>query len=799
MYTVTGYDASAHVAEETRDAEISAAKGVWQSVALSGLIGWLSSWRYLRGERRWRRQRRRRHLAGDLPERDVGGLGRDRDPDLGGRAVLLRHGVRHELFADVLRALARPSDPGHRLWASVNGARGVPGGRGDRLVRPRRHPQAPALGGQRRRRARRVLRGRLDRRARPLPGVCHPGLPALAEATVRAGAWNLGNRWKWINPIAVIWVIITSIYFCLPFYGPAAVWWDDTFDWNAANFTPARAGRADHRDQRSPGWAGSTSATRARSGRSSSTRAWASPRRSRRDVDEPPRRPPRLPRPPRPRAAQLQRARTRASARARACASRRPRRASTERSIGSSSAASASEGITPAPTAPARRHPARWRRRRRRPLARRIGIRLELEQKRLVGQATVHAQRVGRRCSRALPRPRRRRATRCPRARRGGRSRASSTPCMPGQHRSRVRLPPRGADARQARQHARAAVPVGAAGQLGERRRAVRHAELAAEPLEHRTGGEHSAVYRVLRAAVDAPGYGRQQPSGRVRHLVAHVAEHEHAGPVGGLDAAGHHAAGAGQRGLLVHDLAAQRQLGRPGLMEQRSELAQPCRGPRAARRAARRTARTDACRSRASPSLWSWVREAVELSVAKPAPRRSQRNESTVPIRSVPASRARWTGSSCSSSQASLRGGEVGVERQAAERRGSPPPSRPSGRAPPASACPARRRSGSAGLPVSASQASTDSPWWSRPHATTSSSAAVEQLGDRLDDELRAPPRRPARPSPASGGGSPCRGAPRATGWSRSSKSAAFTPVVPSSMPSRSTCGYYHTGTAPG
>jgi hypothetical protein len=33
-------------------------------------------------------------------------------------------------------------------------------------------------------------------------------------------------------------VIITSIYFNLPFYGPAAVWWDDQFDWNAANFTP---------------------------------------------------------------------------------------------------------------------------------------------------------------------------------------------------------------------------------------------------------------------------------------------------------------------------------------------------------------------------------------------------------------------------------------------------------------------------------------------------------------------------------------------------------------------------------
>ena len=40
MYTITGYDASAHVAEETVGAEQAAAKGIWQSVALSALIGW---------------------------------------------------------------------------------------------------------------------------------------------------------------------------------------------------------------------------------------------------------------------------------------------------------------------------------------------------------------------------------------------------------------------------------------------------------------------------------------------------------------------------------------------------------------------------------------------------------------------------------------------------------------------------------------------------------------------------------------------------------------------------------------
>src|SRR3954453_8824895 len=41
MYTITGYDASAHVAEETVGAEEAAAKGVWQSVALSAVIGWV--------------------------------------------------------------------------------------------------------------------------------------------------------------------------------------------------------------------------------------------------------------------------------------------------------------------------------------------------------------------------------------------------------------------------------------------------------------------------------------------------------------------------------------------------------------------------------------------------------------------------------------------------------------------------------------------------------------------------------------------------------------------------------------
>ena len=41
MYTQTGYDASAHISEETKGAALGAAKGVWRSVFWAGAIGWL--------------------------------------------------------------------------------------------------------------------------------------------------------------------------------------------------------------------------------------------------------------------------------------------------------------------------------------------------------------------------------------------------------------------------------------------------------------------------------------------------------------------------------------------------------------------------------------------------------------------------------------------------------------------------------------------------------------------------------------------------------------------------------------
>jgi hypothetical protein len=51
------------------------------------------------------------------------------------------------------------------------------------------------------------------------------------------GPWTLGRKYKWINLVAIIWVILCVIIFCLPFT-PAAVPFSSTFSWSAVNYAP---------------------------------------------------------------------------------------------------------------------------------------------------------------------------------------------------------------------------------------------------------------------------------------------------------------------------------------------------------------------------------------------------------------------------------------------------------------------------------------------------------------------------------------------------------------------------------
>jgi amino acid transporter len=53
--------------------------------------------------------------------------------------------------------------------------------------------------------------------------------------------WSLGSKYKWMNPFAVVWTALITIIFCLPFT-PAAVPWNDEFDYQALNYAPVMVG-----------------------------------------------------------------------------------------------------------------------------------------------------------------------------------------------------------------------------------------------------------------------------------------------------------------------------------------------------------------------------------------------------------------------------------------------------------------------------------------------------------------------------------------------------------------------------
>jgi amino acid transporter len=59
------------------------------------------------------------------------------------------------------------------------------------------------------------------------------------------GAWSLGKHYKWIDPIAIIWVAIISVLFLLP-VSPAGIPFKSNpgWNWNVVNYAPATVGGA---------------------------------------------------------------------------------------------------------------------------------------------------------------------------------------------------------------------------------------------------------------------------------------------------------------------------------------------------------------------------------------------------------------------------------------------------------------------------------------------------------------------------------------------------------------------------
>jgi hypothetical protein len=62
-----------------------------------------------------------------------------------------------------------------------------------------------------------------------------------AGDSFQTGAWTTGKHYKWINPIAVVWIILIVILFLMPTV-PTGIPWHSGFDWNVVNYAPITVG-----------------------------------------------------------------------------------------------------------------------------------------------------------------------------------------------------------------------------------------------------------------------------------------------------------------------------------------------------------------------------------------------------------------------------------------------------------------------------------------------------------------------------------------------------------------------------
>jgi amino acid transporter len=237
MYTQTGYDASAHTAEETRGAAKAAAQGVWRSVFWSAAIGWLLLLAFL-------------FAATDVKAVNdgagfVGAIFTSAMSSWAAKFVILIATV-GQLFCG-----AAGLTSASRTWYAFSRDRGMPGWYLFRRVNKDRVPfnaviavsvaslviAIPALFGK----------NNIPFAFFALTGICTVGLYLAYILPVylrlrrgdafEPGPWNLGKRYKLVNILGIAFVVLVVFALDLP-YTPAGLPWNDGFDASLVNYTP---------------------------------------------------------------------------------------------------------------------------------------------------------------------------------------------------------------------------------------------------------------------------------------------------------------------------------------------------------------------------------------------------------------------------------------------------------------------------------------------------------------------------------------------------------------------------------
>jgi amino acid transporter len=241
QYTYTGYDASAHMSEETRKASRAAAWGVVMSVVMSVIFGFILL------------------VAVTFAVPDTKGT-----LAAGGFAVTYiwqtSMGARWAeallLIACVAQffcGLASVTAASRMMFAfSRDGA--VPGGRRifRKVSRTHRVPVNAVIGIAFLSWALMIptywnnVVGYLVGTSIAVIGLYIAyGIPIYLRWRARdafvPGAWTLGRHYRWINPIAFVWIVVIAILFIMPIT-PTGIPWHAGFDWNVVNYAPLTVG-----------------------------------------------------------------------------------------------------------------------------------------------------------------------------------------------------------------------------------------------------------------------------------------------------------------------------------------------------------------------------------------------------------------------------------------------------------------------------------------------------------------------------------------------------------------------------
>ena len=237
QYTYTGYDASAHMSEETQDAGRTAARGVIMSIIVSAVFGYILALGVTFAIQDFKTT----GAAGTFAVKQIfiDSLGTTT------AKVMLAIIVGAQFYCGMssitsasrmMYAFSRDrAVPGHQLWRRLNGQR-VPYMAAMAIAVLAFLCAFPAYFG---------TNGAVAYAA--VTSIATIGLYLAYAIPIylrlrlgdawEPGEWNLGRHYKWIGVVSCVWVAFIALLFMAPL-SPAGVPWNSSFTWLSFNYAP---------------------------------------------------------------------------------------------------------------------------------------------------------------------------------------------------------------------------------------------------------------------------------------------------------------------------------------------------------------------------------------------------------------------------------------------------------------------------------------------------------------------------------------------------------------------------------